>query len=293
MAGIIGSTGSGPGEFVYPRAIDISPDGGIYVADKTGRIQKLAPDGKALNVIRLPLIEAGKPVGLSVGPDGRLYVPDTHYHRVLIYDAGGKLAQEFGRHGTEPGCFIYPTDISFFPADAAGFAKDGRILVGEYGGNDRISVFDTGGKYLFSFGSLGEGEGQFSRPQSLCYDPAISTLYVADACNHRIARYELTGGRLGLPPRLAGYFGSAGEQAGQLRYPYGLALRAGGQLAVCEYGNNRVQIFNRDGSSAGIFGKPGRQTGELAFPWAVAFAPNGNAFIIDSGNNRIQIWKLP
>jgi ABC-type Fe3+ transport system permease subunit/DNA-binding beta-propeller fold protein YncE len=274
---VFGQTGRGKGEFIYPRAIDISGDGSLFVVDKTGRIQKLSPDGECLNVINLPLIEAGKPTGLSVAANGNLYVADTHYHRVVIFSPEGKLIDEFGKFGQEGGCFIYPTDVAFSP--------DGRIFVSEYGGNDRITVFSPRHDFLYSFGTPGSGPGQLSRPSALCIDSAGECLYVADACNHRIAICDLDG-------KLLGYIGSAGMAPGQLRYPYDLAMLSDGTLVVCEYGNNRVQLFGPDRKSLAVYGRAGRQSGRLAYPWGVAVDARRRAFIVDAGNNRIQVWQL-
>jgi len=272
-----GKTGSGPGEFLYPRAIDLEDDGSVLVVDKTGRIQHLTAKGECLGVIRMPLIDAGRPTGISVHKDGRLFVADTHYHRVAIFSPDGRLIGEFGKYGQEPGCFIYPTDVAFSP--------DGRIFVSEYGGNDRISIFTADGDFLSSFGSPGDAEGQFSRPAAMCVDEARGRLYVADACNHRIAMYNLDG-------RLTGYFGTAGRGPGELRYPYGLSLLPDGTIVVCEYGNNRIQLFNPQGESLAVYGQAGRELGRLAYPWSVAVDPHRRAYVIDAGNNRIQVWQL-
>jgi ABC-type Fe3+ transport system permease subunit/DNA-binding beta-propeller fold protein YncE len=274
---VFGQTGRGIGEFIYPRAIDITADGLLFVVDKTGRIQKLSPEGKCLNCFNMPLLEAGKPTGLSVAPNGNLYVADTHYHRVVIFSPEGKLIDEFGKFGQEGGCFIYPTDVAFSP--------DGRIFVSEYGGNDRISVFSPQHDFLYCFGTPGSGPGQFSRPSALCVDSAGKCLYVADACNHRIAIYDLDG-------KLLGYIGSAGMATGQLRYPYDLSLLADGTLVVCEYGNNRLQLFGPDRKSLAVYGCAGRQSGQLAYPWGIAVDARRRAFIVDAGNNRIQVWQL-
>jgi DNA-binding beta-propeller fold protein YncE/ABC-type spermidine/putrescine transport system permease subunit II len=272
-----GQTGRGQGEFIYPRAIDLASDGSLFVVDKTGRIQKLNSEGEFLDCFNMPLIETGKPTGLSVAPNGNLYVADTHYHRVVVFSPEGKLIDEFGRFGQEDGCFIYPTDVAFSP--------DGRIFVSEYGGNDRISVFTMQGDFLFCFGTPGSGTGQLARPSAICVDPARKCLYVADACNHRIAIYDLDG-------NLVEYIGSAGRAQGQLRYPYDLALLSDGTLVVCEYGNNRLQLFSPDRKSLAVYGRAGRQSGQLAYPWGVAVDARRQAFIVDAGNNRIQVWQL-
>jgi ABC-type Fe3+ transport system permease subunit/DNA-binding beta-propeller fold protein YncE len=272
-----GTTGAGPGEFLYPRGIDLAGDGSVLVVDKTGRIQWFTEQGGYLSAIRMPLIGSGMPTGMSLCPDGRLFVADTHYHRVAIFGPGGELIGEFGKYGEEGGSFIYPTDVAFGP--------DGRIFVSEYGGNDRVSVFTSGAEFLFSFGSPGTAEGQFSRPQALCVDRTRNCLYIADACNHRIAVYDFDG-------HLLCYIGSAGRDPGRLRYPYGLSLLADGTIVVCEYGNNRIQLFSPQGQSLAVYGGPGRQLGRLAYPWAVAVDCHRRAYIVDAGNNRIQIWQL-
>jgi DNA-binding beta-propeller fold protein YncE len=228
----------------------------------------------------MPLVEAGKPTGMSFAPDGRLYVADTHYHRVVAFDEAGEVVGEFGEFGKEGGCFVYPTDIAF-----CGQGDDARIFVGEYGGNDRISVFDSDGEFVSSFSSWGSDDGQISRPAALCVDAERERLYIADACNHRIAVYDLRG-------KLIRYFGSVGRDRGQLRYPYDLALMPNGNLIVCEFGNNRIQLFDTEGESLGVYGGPGREPGELAFPWGLAVDDRGRVFVVDAGNNRIQVWRL-
>lgn len=276
VVGSFGRTGRGDGDFVYPRGID-SDGQQLFVVDKTGRIQHFDFKGRWLGLMQMPIIESGKPVGLSAGPNGQLYVADTHYNRVVAFSPEGQIVSSFGEFGEGPGQFIYPTDIAFAP--------DGRIFVSEYGGNDRISIFDRNHKFLCSFGSPGGEPGQFSRPQAMAIDAARGILYVADACNHRIAIYDLDG-------KLLRTIGRIGREPGQMRYPYGLALCGNGDLVVCEYGNNRLQVFNAAGESIAVYGGPGRQLGQLAYPWGVTVDAYRRAFVVDAGNDRIQIWQL-
>ena len=277
VVGSFGKTGGGEGEFLYPRGIERDLDGSLLVVDKTGRIQRLTEEGRCLAVMQMPNIEAGKPTGLSVHPNGRLYVADTHYHRVVVFAPDGTIVEEFGRYGQDDGCFIYPTDVAF--------AGDGRIFVSEYGGNDRISVFTEKGEFITTFGSLGTGPGGLSRPSALCVDDTRDRLYVADACNHRIAIYNLAG-------ELTGYIGSVGLGRGQLRYPYDLALLGDGTIVVCEFGNNRIQLFSPAGESLAVYGQAGRELGQLAYPWAVTVDARRRAYVVDAGNNRVQVWQL-
>jgi len=51
--------------------------------------------------------------------------------------------------------------------------------------NHRIQVFDSAGNFLFKFGSLGSGDGQFGDPFGIAVD-SMKNIYVTDLGNHRI-----------------------------------------------------------------------------------------------------------
>lgn len=269
-------TGTAPGQVVYPRAITYDPqDDSFFIIDRVARIQHLDRDGKYLNGWQMPEWKNGKPVGASVGPDGNLYVPDTHYHRVMVYSPQGRLLRSWGKEGTGPGEFIYPTDLAF---------SRGRVFVAEYGDNDRIQVFDPTGKLLYAFGKFGNGPGEFSRPQSMVIDG--DDLYVTDACNHRICLFKTDG-------TFVRNMGSCGSGLGQFRFPYGLAEDKEGHLVVCEFGNNRVQLIDKaTGRGLKTWGSAGREPGQLAYPWGVAVDKHDRVVAVDAGNNRLQVFSF-
>lgn len=270
-------TGNGPGQTVYPRGIAYSPaDDSFFVVDRQARIQHLDSRGQFISEWQTPKHLQGKPVGLTVGPDGNLYVPDTHYYRVLVYAPDGTLLRQWGSRGTGPGQFIYPTDVAF--------DSKGRIFVSEYGDHDRIQVFDAEGNYLFEFGSFGDGPGQFSRPQSMAIIDDV--VYVTDACNHRIAVFTADG-------KFVRNLGGVGSGPGQFRFPYGLSVDSQKNLIVCEFGNNRVQKVDREtGTGLGTWGRAGRAPGELAYPWGVEVDKHDRVVAVDAGNNRLQVFEF-
>lgn len=269
------TTGRGPGECVYPRAIAYNrADDTFFICDRAAHVQHLSADGKYLSGWQMPEFGMGKPVGLSVGSDGNLWVPDTHYHRVIVYKPDGTEVRRFGKEGNAPGEFIFTTDIAF---DSAG-----RVYIAEYGGHDRVQVFDPQLNHLFDIGSFGQGDGQFSRPQSIAI--IDGELIVTDACNHRVVVFDLDG-------KWKRNMGSVGSGPGQFRFPYGMDLDSDGNLVICEFGNNRVQKIDRKtGKSLGIWGSPGREPGQLAYPWAVAVDRRDRVVAVDAGNNRLQVW---
>ncbi len=263
----------GPLEFNYPRAIALAPNGLLYVVDKAARVQALTADGEYRLGWRMPDFTAGKPTGLTIAGDGAVYFADTHYSRILTFDAQGRPLAEFGTFGDGPGQFRLPTDVAIDPR--------GFIYVSEYGGNDRISKFDTTWKFLLAFDGSENGGLRIVRPQSLLVAPD-ATLWVADACNHRICQFDADG-------KLLRSFGSLGDGRGELRFPYGVERLSDGTLVVCEYGNNRLQRFSADGASLGVWGETGRELGQLAYPWALAVDADDRVYVMDSGNNRVQV----
>lgn len=273
VVAVIGELGLRDGSFSYPRAVATAGDGAFFVVDKSGRIQRFGPDGTFETSWAMPESSAGKPVGLSVHPDGRLFVADTHYHRVCVFSRDGALLDMFGREGTRDGEFLLPTDVAF---DSAG-----NIYVAEYQGNDRITKWSADFEFVGIL-ALEPIEGiRLSRPAGIAID-RDDTLWIADACNHRIVHLDLEG-------RTLNVFGGFGDQPGKLRYPYDIDLGPDGSLLVCEYEGNRLQWFTRDGVSVRTWGSPGRRPGELFAPWGAAYGPNGRVYVVDYLNHRVQI----
>lgn len=282
---VFGHTGLGPGEFNYPRAAVIGPNRLLYVVDKAGRIQAFDQKGEFQFDWHMPAIDAGKPTGLGVGPDGTIYAADTHYSRVTYFSPKGEQLGMFGSFGDGPGQFHLPTDVAVNAA--------GDIFVSEYGGNDRINHFSPKWEFLGAFGGRESGPASMERPQCIRIAPDQS-LWVCDSCHHRVCHFSAAGDLL-----LA--FGKEGGGPGEFSFPYNVDLLSDGSLVVCEYGNNRVQHFDTTGKYLGHWGTAGREPGQLAYPWAIAVGDADRLFIVDSGNNRVQAiragdpktWTMP
>jgi DNA-binding beta-propeller fold protein YncE len=272
---IWGHKGVKDGDLARPRAIAIDKNDHLYIVDFTARIQVFDRDGRFLGPCwTTPDYRNGRPSGLSIDRDGNLMVSDSHYHCVRIYSPQGQELRCFGgQAGSAEGQLGYVSDVV---QDA-----DGSYFVAEFGQNERISKFDSQGRFLCCWGSMGTNPGQFLRVRALALGPD-GLLYAADACNHRIQVFTRDGKRVRC-------WGENGAGAGQLSYPYDLAFHPRtGELYVVEYGNHRIQKFTPEGQPLGCWGGPGREPGRFHCPWALAIDSRGSIHVLDTENHRVQ-----
>jgi tripartite motif-containing protein 71 len=67
------------------------------------------------------------------------------------------------------------------------FGSDGLLYLTD-SGNHRVQVFDKNGNFITKWGSKGNGEGQFMKPESIEVDP-FGHVYVADTSNNNVQSF--------------------------------------------------------------------------------------------------------
>ena len=72
-----------------PRSVAVGNDGEIATLDTAGRVLIYDGEGALKRQWQMLDVSVGKPEGIVVLRDGRVVVCDTHYHRVVWFDAGG------------------------------------------------------------------------------------------------------------------------------------------------------------------------------------------------------------
>jgi len=138
------------------------------------------------------------------------------------------------------------------------------------------------------FGSLIAGEPGFA-PTGLTVDQD-GNLYVIDALNHRVQKYDSAG-------ELLFQWGSQGAGDGEFNFaqeempdtPLGdLALDVEGNVYVVDYGNHRVQKFDKNGQFLTKWGTQGSAEGQFDGPGFIATNGQGEVFVSELGNSRVQ-----
>ncbi|MGZ8919679.1 MAG: 6-bladed beta-propeller, partial [Limisphaerales bacterium] len=270
---IIGTRGTGAGQFNKPRSVAVDGDDNLYVVDLTGRVQKFSSNGEYLLSWQMPQTDKGKPKGMIKDRDGNVIVIEPHYSRVNHFDPQGKLLAQWGENGTNISKLQFPRAVAI--------NSRGDVFVSEYGLVERIQRFGHHGtNFIQAFGGPGTASAELNRAEGIGIGPD-DRLYVADSCNHRIQIFSPEGEFLQA-------FGRAGSGPGQFSYPYDIRIDSEGNRFVCEFGNSRVQIFDRNGRTIEMLGGAGADPGQMNNPWAIALDSRGNLYVADSANHRVQ-----
>ena len=184
------------------------------------RVVKLSQDGRLLQTIHHAGSESDRlshPSGVSISPEGLIYICDQGNKRVTVHDEEGKFLFTFGSKESDPECFEAPHDIAF--------GSDGLMYVSDVG-SKRISVWSKEGTFkrafqpkyapisiaatsdnhllitsfdshivmvctlegelVHEFGGNGTHPGRFSNPSGICVDDN-GVVYVVD--DSHIYRY--------------------------------------------------------------------------------------------------------
>ena len=82
-------------------------------------------------------------------------------------------------------------------------------------------------------------------------------------------------------------FGGPGAGPGKFGIPAGIAIDETGDVYVCDYTQDRVEHFDRDGAYLGSWGSTGTGDGQFRYPVGVA-AIAGSVFVTDVLNGRVE-----
>lgn len=171
----------------------------------------------------------------------------------------------------------------------SGLAVDGDGNVWVVDANRGVlDIFAPDGTFVESWGSPGDGDGQFAffagshqfGNGDIAFAPDGS-IYVLDSGNSRVQRFG--------PDR--GFvlsWGEEGEADGQFLLPVGIAVAPSGLVFVSDARRADVQVFDAEGRFVTAFGGLGIEEGQLILPQGIAVDARGMLWVVDRGNSRLQ-----
>ena len=219
----MGMKGQKMGHLLSPTGIAVDEEGNIYVADgqENGRLQKLNKNFQVLATFT-PL---SNPLGVLLSRHGdKVYVCDQGHQRIVVLDRNLKMVSSFAKLSQEK------VATSFITPHSVAEDSQGNVYATDLE-NYCIQVFSNKGIYQRSI----------VNPHSEMFTPAgISieddVIFVSDCGENRLVVFSTDG-------KFVTSFGGFGKQEGQFYTPQSIALDTDGYLYVCDYVNNRVQVF--------------------------------------------------
>jgi sugar lactone lactonase YvrE len=218
---------------------------------KTVRDWAQLPDGR----------KWGSTAGVDVGPDGHIWAydrcganncADSNLDPILEFDPSGKVLRHFGA-----GLFVQPHGF-FVDKDSNVWVTDAQ---GQGGKGYQVYKFSREGKVLMTLGKAGvagSGPDAFNQPTDVVVAPNgdifVSSGHSPRYGDARIVKFSSDG-------KFIKQWGTAGNGPGQFVGPHSLAMDSRGRLFVADRSNNRIQIFDQDGTFITEWKQFGRPSG--------------------------------
>ena len=311
-----GKPGTSDGDFTFTTRIAIDSQDNIYVTDAIlNRVQKFDSDGNF--ILKFGTTgsgdgEFGGAWGIGIDSQDRVFVVESSNNRVQLFDTNGNFVSKFGTTGSGDGQFNYPSDIAFDDEDnmyisdyynervqkfssstdyVTEFSAPGEGLYGLDLDNDgNLYVFSDLGyilkyssstAFIDSFGSFGQGVGEFYGESSDITFGPDGNLYISDY--DKISIFDTDGTYINMWASNA-----FPAQDGVVYGAVDVALDEDGYIYVADGNNNRIQKFDSSGVYISQFGISGSGDGQFNYPTDIEIDIAGNIYAVDFFNNRIQ-----
>jgi DNA-binding beta-propeller fold protein YncE len=261
----------------------------------------------------------GAAASVAFDAKGHLWVLNRGPQPLAEFDANGKFIRAFGE-----GLFTRTHGLRF--------DRDGNIWVTDVGAHIVVKL-NPQGQTLLTLGIKGEpgawdeaaGSRRLNQPNDLGFSGAGDVFVVQGhtpgaAGDPRVLKFDKSG-------RFIKSWGGKGKEPGKFEVAHGIAIDAKGLLWVTDRENQRIQIFDADGTFvrelkyAGLpcaleigtqfiymvngfagqvlrldlngtvlaaTGKPGNGLGEFGEAHFIAVSPKGELYVADSVNSAVQ-----
>lgn len=260
---------------IKPFAVDFDRAGRILVTDPQKaalfRIDRAGHRWDVAGTTTTPKLKV--PLGLAVGPDGRIYVADSGIGQIVVFDPDlEEIVGTFGVPGKE---LQRPTDVAISRDGLTAFVVDSSL--------HKVLRFDLrSGKQVGSIGTRGTGDGEFNFPVALATD-ADGNLFVIDSMNSRLQIFAPDGSYLD-------QFGTLSTTFGGFVRPKDVAIDDRGFIYVTDAAFNNIQIFSPELDLLTFVGQGGTELDSFNLPTGVKVRGDEIA-VVDQIRGRVVVFR--
>src|SRR5438094_2577225 len=253
--------------FMFAQQVRIDPQDNIWIVDQmTNFVEKLDPAGHP------QLLLGRKPEAIPVP------APRGEGGAGARGEGGGARGGGLPGAGAQSDVFNRPTDVAW--------DSSGNIFVADGVGNARVAKFNNKGVFIKSWGSRGNGPGQFGTVRAIAVD-AQGNVYVADSTNKRIQVFDNNG--------------TFKTQYTNVGAPTALCITPGPNQFLYSSNSNppddidvagEIYKMKLDGTIVGRFGRAGKLLKEFGTVNAIDCRSENNLLVGEIGNMRVQKLAL-
>jgi 6-bladed beta-propeller len=211
--------------------------------------------------------------------------------RLFEFDKAGKFLREIGtKDDNRPYNFLFAQGVRVDPQDniwvvdrasrmVVKFDQSGRVLltlgrrpeaIGEIGSSAGSGVYGRGS------GPAGSGVpgDNFNQPTDVAWD-AAGNIFISDGyTNARVAKFDKNG-------KFVKSWGATGAAQGQFNIPHSIAVDTRGNVYVADMGNERIQVFDNDGTFKS-------EIKNVGAPRAICISPGAHQYLYSSNSNPTE-----
>ena len=274
------------------------------------QLLEFSPKGDFMREIGKGLYAWAEAHTVRIDRNDNIWAIDKGSDMIVMFNQAGRVKMVFGRrkesadeeskpweHPNPPlaavdGLFRQPTDVAW---DSEGniYITDGYI-------NSRVAKYDKNGDWVKSWGTKGNGPGQFNLPHAIAID-RNNNIYVGDRSNRRVQVFDTEGKFLrmftidvppppGIPP-VNGATPTGARLAAVIGAPNSICITPGpNQVMYVGESTYPGRLFkvSLEGKVLGVIGRSGRQLKQFSGIHQLACPSETEVYAAETSNWRAQ-----
>jgi len=216
--------------------------------------------------------ELERPVGVGVGPDGRVYAVDFGHDRVSVFTNAGRFLFAFRDIGGKQ----LRNPVHLWIKGNEVWVTDRRLR--------EIFVFDLEGKYKRTFEPAGESLNWTPLALGFSNDNRLVVTDVGETKKHRIHFFSAEGSRTATVGKTF-QATSLEDQPGGFFFPNGVAFSKDGRVFISDGDNRRLQVFSPTAEFKGFIDTSG-------IPRGIWIDAKDRMYVVDAVAHTVDVYDL-